>query len=924
MSTLPNFNHDQAFPPTGITSMPVQAIPSRKKDKKWKEANMDALEAIGLQQMRENMRFADFYRMKENKISYMEMKDVMPYLDKIGGYLRENNIEIPSFIKHYDLIGTIVNAYIGWLTNISSKYTVNGMDDIEVNDYQDTKEMLLQDYLKQSWNIKLNQKLVAAGLDPDLQDFESEEQRQQYIKQVNAAKTSMTPPEIETWMNTKWKSAAAFWGDQTLKEDRSRFHIDEIDEDNFTDYLLTGRMFRHYFVGYDYYSVEAWSPLNTFYSKSLNARYPQYGDYVGRVHYFTSGQIISRYGHLLTAKQKQEIIGGLEGYQYSASGGVEDHRGKKASIAGLYGSRYVPWAGYDDYMSLTGVEDYTGMPTGIRTSLDEHGNEVQQPAFLPRFKTSGGINRASWIAGTNDVRQDMYQVTEGYWVSYRRVLLVTYVTSSGLVDQKLVTDDLLEDFLKENDIKKITGTIHDDKSDPEINTYIEEYVPQGWKGVKISGGNLKQKSLYIGIEPLEHQIPNNSNMYDFCLPVCGYIGESLADKIQPWQILYNLSINQCRNNMEKEVGVFFATDPTLFPDEYREWYKEDGKTAMNTVMELARDTGIMPIDMPKSMASFNNQASNFNQFKVYDMSLTSNIKTRIEVAEFARQKAMEQVGITPQALGAPLNYQTSTGVKQGAEASFVQTQIYFNHFDYFNRRALDLHLAVAQRCQKDGRDWTVMYTKSDLSKAFLRISDDQILLRQLGVHVVSDSRQRLKLENFRQYLLNMNTTGSDILDFARILESESMVELRQVALDARRRQDQIRQQDYQAQQQTIQMQAQADQQKAAQEHEYKIAEIDRKGEWDVRGDYVVASGRAADSKADTQSMKFINDAAQNALKEKISDSEIKFKEKELESTDNAKKEELRLKGEELRLKAQQLRQRQQDNQTKRFTSIINN
>lgn len=153
---------------------------------------MDALESIGMRQMTDNLDLMDFYRMKDNKLSFMETKEALPHLDKIGD-LADKLGDIPSFIKHYDLLGTIVNAFVGQLTNLSSKYSVVGTDEDEVNEYMDTKQDILIDYVRKAWDIRLRQKMLAQGMDPDYNDFQSEEERRAYVDQINQAKVAMTP-----------------------------------------------------------------------------------------------------------------------------------------------------------------------------------------------------------------------------------------------------------------------------------------------------------------------------------------------------------------------------------------------------------------------------------------------------------------------------------------------------------------------------------------------------------------------------------------------------------------------------------------------------------------------------------------------------------------------------------------------------------
>lgn len=46
-----------------------------------------------------------------------------------------------------------------------------------------------------------------------------------------------------------------------------------------------------------------------------DVKYPQYGSYVGRLHYYEGVELISRYGHKMTAKDKRRIMGGDDDYE---------------------------------------------------------------------------------------------------------------------------------------------------------------------------------------------------------------------------------------------------------------------------------------------------------------------------------------------------------------------------------------------------------------------------------------------------------------------------------------------------------------------------------------------------------------------------------------------------------------------------------
>ena len=266
--------------------LPPQALPDSKKNEKWEQATADALERIGIIQFSENLRFRDFYRMVEGKMSYMELSQVMPQLKEVEKRLED--LEIPAYLRHYDIIGIIVNALAGELLNSADKFTVTNVDEIASNEYLRTKSNLLNEYVKESFNKELQLRLIQAGIDPFKDQFQSEEEKQQYMQFIEQQKQALTPPEIEKYMNSEWKTTAIKWGELTLEADREKFNMDEMDRQEFIDYLLTGRCFRHYRIGYDYYKPETWSPINTFFSQDLETKNVEEDcEYIGRVHFFT-------------------------------------------------------------------------------------------------------------------------------------------------------------------------------------------------------------------------------------------------------------------------------------------------------------------------------------------------------------------------------------------------------------------------------------------------------------------------------------------------------------------------------------------------------------------------------------------------------------------------------------------------------------
>ena len=82
------------------------------------------------------------------------------------------------------------------------------------------------------------------------------------------------------------------------------------------------------------------------------------------------------------------------------------------------------------------------------------------PAWFSPINKGGGGNYNTYHYAQDlrqdiEVRSDLLQVTEAYWRSYKKVGLLNYTTEDGLQDTAVVTEDLLKEFLKENDIKTL-------------------------------------------------------------------------------------------------------------------------------------------------------------------------------------------------------------------------------------------------------------------------------------------------------------------------------------------------------------------------------------------------------------------------------------------------------------------------------------
>jgi len=905
---------------SSIGSLPTQALSSKEKTENWKRATMDSFERIGLTQLRENLKFKDFYRMVEGKMSYSELSEVIPQLRDLEEKL--DTLDIPTFIKHYDLIGIIVNAMVGEYMQNSDKFNVTNIDEISTTEFERDKQDLVTKYISEEFQRELNLRLVRLGLNPNVESmgFQTPEEKEQYIQQLMQTRNEMTPPEIEVWMNTKWRTKASIWAEYTLEADKERFYLDELDRKELIDFLLTGRCFRHFRVGYDYYKPESWSPLNTFFSQDLDTKYVQDGEYVGRIHFYTPSQVVNKYGHLLTKAQKDKLLKG-DNYTESYNKSPNFSSYKNLFEKHFAETHIVSHSQYYDYNLMLGIQDEFGIPLGEKTMLNKDGSERTFQTFLPSNKNNYGINNiANELRDDINLRSDLLQVTEVYWVSYKKIGYLTFETPDGRLTQEIVTDDILTDFLKENDIKQIsTTTLHEVEDKPKANTIVWDYIPEVWQGIKVSDKNSQiGESLYINVEPTEFQIKGDSNVYEVKLPVAGIIDTSLALKMQPFQIGHNVAMNQMYNLVEKEIGLFYIFDINFLPSEYKEW--GDTEDTLLHLRNIIKDTGLFPVDSSKQNVR---DAGGFNQFAAQNLSFSGQINDRMALSEFYKNKTFEQVGFNLQRLGTPTSYTTAEGVKQSQNASYAQTEIYFEKFSDYKKRALELHLNIAQYAQKEGKDITVFYTKSDSSKAYLKFSDPYFQLRKLGLLPISNSKKRKELENFKSYLLNTNTLGSDEMALAQLFTSDTMVELIESSRMERMRRDQNTQQERDYQLQLLDKQQELEEQKEVsswQRLEFS-KEKDRQNKIEV--ERIDALGRAADNDADSTALNYINNEANIALQREKHNSDVELTNKDLESKNEKNRLDHQYKMENLKVQVRKMEADLKKSQDENYRSTIN-
>lgn len=935
-SELDSFNFIGLDHNLSHNTLPIQTLKQSQKNKAWKKRTMDVLEQIGLEQLRKNIRFASWRKMADGQFTYSAVgieEDDMPWFNKEIKKLKVD-FDVPSYLKHFDFIGIVVNAISSIFNETEDKFFFDSRDEYSTNEFIRQKTEMLHQYARQVFMSEIDRMLMQRGFDPYKEDFQSAEEQQAYQQQRTQQVQALTPPEIEKFLSKNFKVIATEWAQETVKEDNERFQIRQMDVENFIDMLLTGRYFKHFAVKHDSYEIERWRPEETFFSEDLDAKFPQDGEFAGKITNMSISSMLTKYGYLMTTKQQEEVgnywnqtknYADVEGAQIiSSNRPLEEKVFPEPTI--------VPFHNYFDHKAITALEDASGIPLSETTMTDDDGNEVTFSTFTPRFEEDDFRSDlyTSYLRDDIDVRKDTVRVTEAYWRSYKRIGVLIYENDLGTASLELTTDDLLDEFLKDREIKKLRNislqelqtALKENRIDGYIDTITYIYTPEIWKGIKIRGNGVTLKNdLYLDVKPLDYQIKGgNSNIFDVKIPVAGIISTGIAMKLIPYQQLHNICMNQITELLEKELGVFFAVDVTGLPSEYQD---ETTEEALFRARDIIKDTGFLGLDLSRQ----NTQGNNPNVFQRQEIVYASQVQYRWTLAQQYKQEALSQVGITPQILGQPNNYVTSEGVKQSAQASYALINPYFEKMNQAKARELEVHVAVAQYCQYSGKDSTVMFRKSDQDLRFLDIlaEDGEIFpLRSLGVYPISSSKDRKIIQTLQNLLINDNTLSKSFEDALAILTNPTIVELQQVAKNMTAKTERLTQEQRQFEQQQLdtQIKAQQESEAADMKHELTLEAIRTEGK--IKVAEIQSIGRLGDNEVTDEAIyDRIEKASQTAQNNSFREREIAIKENDSANKSQDKKQALNLELEKLALKAKELNIKEKAMNSENFRAVIN-
>jgi hypothetical protein len=578
---------------------------------------------------------------------------------------------------------------------------------------------------------------------------------------------------------------------------KADFTLKEKSEDAFRDMLISAREFYHIYEDNSKlgYNIEVANPKNTWFLSTPDRKFVS--DPTGRAQgAYAAGTV--------QVMELSEIIESIPDLTKDEI----DHLRSSLQDYGLINVRESNLGNPDAGNGIDSIQYDTFDPLVLQTRMMIESEMKQNDDGLQDF-----------LGLTSNVSSFGYKyvVVRAYWISKKKIGKLIYLDEMGNEQSTLV-----DESYKSNTI-------------PTQISLEWGWINQWYQGIKIGPDiyHIKPFKLlnYCPIIGLVHEIKNTE-------------AKSLVDLMKPFQVLYNVCMNQLYKLLEKEIGKVQLMSIRHIP------IPKDGdaQDALDIWEMEARNRGVVFIDdSPENLKS----PSSFNQFRDIDMTRTQEIQSRYTLAQQLKNECWELIGMSKQRLGSVSASETATGTNAAITQSYSQTEPLFIAHEYvlgqLYQAIIDASLYIESRKPQS----TISYITSEGESAFVQVNGTDLKFRDLKVFLTNRPEDQKMFNEIRGLSQAVLQNGGSLHDVIELYSTNSVRQMKKVFKTLKERQQQLEDQKMQQQQQQIEQQqqiAEAQIEQAKQMQAEKIAHDDYQNELD-RINKVQIALIAAESKA---------------------------------------------------------------------------
>ena len=571
-----------------------------------------------------------------------------------------------------------------------------------------------------------------------------------------------------------YTSIAEKWANHILTAQKADFNTKEMSEDAFRDLLISSRQFYHIYEDNSKlgFNAEVSNPKNTWFLTTPDRKWTS--DVTGRARgAYASGTVqvmeLSEIIETIPDLTKEEI----------------DHLRSSLQDYGLINVRESNLGNPNAGEGIDTIQYDTFDPLVLQTRMMIESEMKENNDGLKDF-----------LGLTSNVSSFGYKyvVVRAYWMSKKKIGKLIYEDEMGNEQSMLVDEEYK------------SGTI------PTQISLEWGWVNQWYQGTKIG------PDIY-------HMKPFNLLPYN---PIIGTVYEvknteakSLVDLMKPFQVIYNVCMNQLFKLLEKEVGKVQLMSIRHIP------IPKDGdaQDALDMWEEEARNRGVVFIDdSPENLKA----PSSFNQFTALDLTRTQEIQSRYTLAQQMKMECWELVGMSKQRMGNITASETATGTNTAMQQSYSQTEPLFIAHEYVLGQFYQAIVDAALYIESAKEESTLSYITGEGESAFVKVNGADLRFRDLKVFATNRPEDTKMFEELRALSQAVIQNGGTLYDVVELYSTKSMRAMKKTFKEMRDRM--LAQQDQTAQQAQQQLEQQAQQAEAKLQQDLQLHQSDQANE----------------------------------------------------------------------------------------------
>ena len=579
----------------------------------------------------------------------------------------------------------------------------------------------------------------------------------------------MTMEQVKDELDS-YTSVAEKWANHVLTCQKAEFNLKEKSEDAFRDMLISAREFYHIYEDNSKtgFNIEVANPKNTWFLTTPDRKF--ISDPTGRAQgAYAAGTVqvmeLSEIIESIPDLTKEEI----------------DHLRSSLQDYGLINVRESNLGNPDAIPGQDSVMYDTFDPLVLQTRMIIESEMKENNDGLKDF-----------LGLTNNVSSFGYKyvVVRSYWISKRKIGKLIYIDEMGN-EQSMLVDENYK-----------SGTIPTQQS-----------LEWGWINEWYQGTKIGPDIYHIKPFKLLNYCPIIGTTYE----VKNTEAKSLVDLMKPFQVLYNVCMNQLYKLLEKEVGKVQLMSIRHIP------IPKDGdaQDALDMWEMEARNRGVVFVDdSPENLKS----PSSFNQYTSLDLTRTSEIQARYTLAQQLKAECWELVGMSRQRMGSISASESATGTNTAMQQSYSQTEPLFVAHEYVMGQLYQAIIDAALYVESSKPQSTLSYITGEGESAFVQVNGSDLKFRDLKVFLTNRPEDTQMFNELRQLSQAIIQNGGTLYDVVELYSSKSQRDLKKTFKDLRDRQIAQQEQANQLQQQQLQQQQEQSQAQLQQAIQMKQAD----------------------------------------------------------------------------------------------------